>query len=86
MLGMTKRKTSITVDDVKMAKANQVIDSHNFSETVDRALDALIAQERARQDLEGYRRQPQTQDEAALAHTALLVPDGDDTDWEALYP
>jgi hypothetical protein len=81
---MTKRKTSITVDPVKADRAAALIGSVNFSETVDRALDALIRQERNRLDLEAYTRSPETDDERALAAASLTGVD-DDADWEALY-
>ena len=85
LLGMTtKRKTSITVDQAKAARAGELIGSANFSETVDRALDALIRQERNRLDVEAYALTPETTDERALVPTTLSGVD-DDTDWAALY-
>jgi Arc/MetJ family transcription regulator len=84
MLGMTKRKTSITVDPDKAERAGQLIGSSNFSETVDRALDALIREERARRDLEAYTETPEIDDERALVPSRLTGVD-DDTEWTQLY-
>jgi Arc/MetJ family transcription regulator len=84
MGGMTKRKTSITVDPEKAARAERLLGTANFSETVDRALDALIRQERRRLDLEAYAATPETPDERALMGTTLSGVD-DDTDWSELY-
>jgi hypothetical protein len=81
---MTKRKTSITVDPAKAERAGELIGSANFSETVDRALDALIRQERHRRDLEAYAITPETAEERALVRSALSGVD-DDTDWATLY-
>jgi Arc/MetJ family transcription regulator len=81
---MTKRKTSITVDPAKAARAGQLLGTANFSETVDRALDALIRQERRRLDLEAYTATPETPDERALVRSTWSGVE-DDTDWAELY-
>jgi hypothetical protein len=80
MEGMTKRRATITVDPDKVDEANRLTGSDNFSQTVDKALDALIRQERLRQDVEAYARIPQ---ERGLGRDSLLVPADldDDTDW-----
>lgn len=78
---MTKRKATITVDPDKAEEANRLTGSANFSLTVDRALDALIRQERTRRDVEAYARIPQEEGLAA----ARARPALDDTNWEELY-
>jgi hypothetical protein len=85
MIGMTKRKTSITVDPEKADRAGRLVGSSNFSETVDRALDALIRQERARRDIAAYEQLPETADELAMARSSLTGVDDDGTDWTGIY-
>jgi hypothetical protein len=82
---MTKRKTSITVDGAKADVATSLAGTSSFSETVDRALDALIREEQARRDLDAYERLPLTDDEAGLAQGQLVGDPTDDTDWASLY-
>jgi len=83
---MAKRKATITVDPEKLGEARRLSGAGSNSETIDRALGALIRRERLRQDVAAYAGQPQTREEIALTEQ---VPDWDglqdDTDWDALY-
>lgn len=87
LIGMTKWKTTISVERSKIDQAQQMTGAGTISATVDIALDRLIRSERLRRDIAAYAATPPTEEEAALA---TIDPDWsnltDDTDWESVYP
>ncbi len=86
VLGMAKRKTTITVESQKLEEARLLMGAASASATIDVALDQLIRVERLRRDIAAYTRSPPTEDEVALAAVAPAWSDiADDTDWDALY-
>jgi hypothetical protein len=82
---MARDKVTITLDRQKAALARSLVGAGSTSEVVDTALDRLIRAERLAQDVEAYRKHPQTADEVALASFGAQGGLEDDTDWEALY-
>ncbi len=62
-----------------------MVGAASTSEVIDLALDRLIRAERLRADIAAYRRQPETEDEVALASFADTSSLADGTDWETLY-
>lgn len=85
MTGMTRRKVTVSVDGKVADKAFDLAGERTFSAVVERGLQALIREERARRDLEAYIRVPQTAEELAMdAVHQGPVDDTDDVDWEAI--
>jgi len=82
---MAKEKVTITLDRAKVEVARGLVGARSASEVIDIALDRLVRAEKLRQDIQAYRRVPQTQDERALAEFVDTTGLSDDTDWEALY-
>lgn len=82
---MARQKVTITMDREKAATARQLAGAASTSEAVDIALDAFIAREQLRHDIEAYRRRPQTAEEFQLADQSSAGDLDDETDWEALY-
>ena len=82
---MARQKVTITMDREKAATARQLAGAASTSEAVDIALDAFIAREQLRHDIEAYRRRPQTAEELQLADQSSAGDLDDETDWEALY-
>jgi len=70
---MTKKKISATVDPDRLAEAVELTGSVNVSSIIDRALDALIDQERERQWLAAH---------PATDLPGEVVPDLSDVPWE----
>jgi hypothetical protein len=82
---MAKNKVTITLDRSKAELARGLVGANSTSEVIDLALERLILAERLRQDVEAYRRVPQTSDELALADQATRDGLSDDVDWASLY-
>jgi post-segregation antitoxin (ccd killing protein) len=70
---MTKKKISATVDPDRLAEAVELTGSVNVSSIIDRALDALIDQERERQWLAAH---------PAADLPGEVAPDLSDAPWE----
>ena len=70
---MTKKKISATVDPERLAEAVELTGSINVSSVLDRALDALIVQERERQWLAAH---------PATDLPGEVVPDLSSLPWE----
>lgn len=82
---MARQKVTITLDREKAAIARQLAGAPSTSEAVDIALDAYIAREQLRRDIDAYRRRPQTTEELRLADQSSVGDLDDETDWELLY-
>jgi hypothetical protein len=82
---MAKEKVTVTLDRAKVNLARDLVGAASTSEVLDIALDSLVRNERLRQDIQAYRRMPQTHSERAMAELADTTGLSDDTDWEALY-
>jgi hypothetical protein len=82
---MARSKVTITLDRSKAERARGLVGANSTSEVIDLALERLILAERLRQDVEAYRRVPQTSDELALADQATRDGLSDDVDWASLY-
>ena len=82
---MARQKVTITMDREKAAIARELAGAASTSEAVDIALDAFIAHEHLRRDIEAYRRRPQTAGELRLADQRSPGDLDDETDWELLY-
>ena len=82
---MARDKVTITLDRAKAEVARGLVGASSTSEVIDLALERLILAERLRQDVEAYRRMPQTSEELALAEQAASDGLGDNVDWESLY-
>lgn len=82
---MAREKVTITLDREKAATARELAGAASTSLAVDIALDAFIAREQLRRDLDAYRRRPQTTKELQLADTSSTGDLDDETDWELLY-
>jgi hypothetical protein len=76
---------TITLDRAKAELARGLVGARSTSEVIDLALERLILTERLRQDVEAYRRLPQTSEELALADQAARDVLSDDVDWASLY-
>ena len=76
----------MNLDRHKVEQARSLINAGTMSETIDIALDRLIRAEELRRDVAAYGREPNTDDEAALANAPIeLDLDDDDVDYDALY-
>jgi Arc/MetJ family transcription regulator len=84
MIGMTKHKATITVDEDKAQRACDLAGTTNFSHAVDLALQVFILQEQGRRDAETYEHMPLTVDETGPPRPAAGDP-SDNTDWEEIY-
>ena len=73
------------MDREKAATARELAGAASTSEAVDLALDAFIAREQLRHDIEAYRRRPQTPEELPLADERSPGDLADETDWDLLY-
>ena len=73
------------MDREKAAIARELAGAASTSEAIDIALDAFIAREQLRHDIDAYRRRPQTAEEVHLADQASAGDLDDETDWELLY-
>ncbi len=83
---MTRRKTSVTIDPVKVEQVRRLAGASSTSAAIDFALTETIAMARIRRDVEAYLGQPPTEDEVALARVSRNWSDlADDTDWAGLY-
>lgn len=83
---MARHKATITVDRTKLERVRELTGSRSASGAIDLALDALLREERTRQDVAAYAAQPSTPEEIGLAGRRPGIADlADDTDWEALY-
>jgi hypothetical protein len=82
---MARSKVTITLDRAKAELARGLVGAASTSAVIDVALERLIAAERLRNDIEAYRRLPQTSEEQALAKHAATLGLSDDVDWAALY-
>ena len=82
---MARQKVTITMDREKAAIARELAGAASTSEAVDVALDAFIAREQLRRDIDAYRRRPQSADELRLADQRSAGDLDDETDWELLY-
>jgi hypothetical protein len=82
---MAHDKVTITLDRAKAELARGLVGARSTSEVIDLALERLILMERLREDVEAYRRVPQTSDELALADRAANDVLSDDVDWASLY-
>lgn len=82
---MAREKVTLTMDREKAAIARELAGAASTSDAVDIALDAYIAREQLRRDIDAYRRQPQTTEELQLADQSSRGDLDDETDWELLY-
>jgi hypothetical protein len=82
---MARSKVTITLDRAKAELARGLVGASSTSEVIDLALERLILAARLRQDIEAYRRMPQTSEELALADQSANGALGDDVDWASLY-
>lgn len=83
---MTRRRTSITVDQEKLDQAVQITGATSASGAIDIALDRLVRAEFLRRDITAYSSSPPTLEEIALAEVAQVWDDlADETDWLAVY-
>ena len=82
---MAREKVTITMDREKAAVARELAGAASTSEAVDIALDAFIAHEQLRRDIDAYRRRPQTAEELRLADQSAAGDLHDETDWELMY-
>jgi hypothetical protein len=82
---MAKDKVTITLDRSKAELARGLVGASSTSEVIDLALERLILAERLRQDVEAYRRLPQSSDELGLTDEAARIALEDDVDWASLY-
>lgn len=82
---MARQKVTITMDREKAATARELAGAASTSEAIDIALDAFIAREQLRHDIDAYRRRPQTAEELRLADQHSAGELDDETDWELLY-
>ena len=84
---MAKEKATITVDRAKLDAARAAVGAGSASETIDIALTELVRRVRRARDVEAYTRDPLTEEESAIARTAVDWADlADDIDWDALWP
>ena len=86
MSGVGKEEVTITLDRAKANHARALLAARSTSETIDLALDRLIATERLRRDITAYRRIQPTAGEGAIGLLAVTTRLADETDWESLYP
>ncbi|CAN5828549.1 hypothetical protein BH23ACT12_BH23ACT12_01330 [soil metagenome] len=86
MVGMAKKKVTITLDPGKAERARTLTGATSTSGVIDLALDRLIKSEALSRDIDAYRRIPSTQEEGRIAEQGDLSGLNDDTDWLSLYP
>ncbi len=83
---MAREKVTIMAEREKIARVRELTGTQSASDAIDVALNALLRNERIRNDVAAYVAHPPTAEEIAIAHHRPNWSDlADDTDWEALY-
>jgi len=81
-----KSKTTIVVDQDKIATARRLTNTSSASAVIDVALSRLIKQEQLLQDIAAYGKTPSTLEELALADLPVSFDlDDEDVDYDQLY-
>jgi len=84
--GVTKQKTSVTIDREKIDEVRRFTGAGSTSAAIDVAVTEFIRLARAHRDVAAYTRVPPAADEVAIAHVRPDWSDlADETDWDSLY-